>query len=698
MISRRQFLRNSGGLVLAVSLPAACTQRVPEDKIPGTITAYLDIGADGTVTLYSPTSEMGQGAYTAHAAIIADELDVPLEWVHVQTGEPADPFRRTTEMYSGGSQAVMYWRGPLQKAAAQARAMLLNAAATELGVAQAELNTDAGEVIHAPSGQRLAYASLAAAASTLAPPDDPPYRDPAEYRYIGKPVERIDIPATVRGESVFTADIRRPGMVYACARLTPVFYARVASIDAKPALAVPGVMQVVEIPGGAAVVAANSWAAIKGAEALEIRFRKTPQDDLDSDTISQQMRAGLDEDDRALVAHEEGDVAAAVAGAGRVFEAVYEAPYLAHAMMEPWSCMVEMDEQGVLHVWAPSQAQDAFRKAAAEAADLPLHRVRIHSPRLGGAFGRWCDPDAVPGAVRAAVAVKKPLQFFWRREDQTAQGRFRSAQVARLRAAIDSKGKAVALDIRMSGQPLRAGLADGSLDIWNAVYGLRGIRYGFASLRVDWVRVNQPVPVTTWRSIGASQNAYFLECFIDELAFELGKDPYQLRRELLAGEPRALKVIDTAAELAGWNEALPDGRARGMAFFESYNALCAQVAEVSLEDGKPVVHRVACALDCGFVVSPDAVRAQVEGSIIMGMSTALSEQIVVKSGAVVNTNFDGYRIMRMAEAPLKIDTVIIDSGEAAGAGGEPPLPPAAPALANALFALTGKPVRKLPLA
>ena len=299
--------------------------------------------------------------------------------------------------------------------------------------------------------------------------------------------------------------------------------------------------------------------------------------------------------------------------------------------------------------------------------------------------------------MHAAVAVKRPLQFFWRREDQIAQGRFRSAQVARLRAGIDPAGRATALDIRMSGQPLRAWLPEGEHDVWNAVYGLRGIRYGFDSLRVDWVRVNQPVPVTTWRSIGASQNGYFLECFIDELALELGKDPYRLRRELLARDPRALKVIDAAAELAGWNEPMQEGRARGMAFFESYNALCAQVAEVSLKDGKPVVHRVACALDCGPVVLPDAVRAQVEGCIVMGLSTALGEQIVIRNGAAVNTNFDGYRLMRMAEAPLRIDTAIIESGEAAGAGGEPPLPPAAPALANALFALTGKPVRKLPL-
>ncbi|MDH3468198.1 MAG: molybdopterin-dependent oxidoreductase, partial [Gammaproteobacteria bacterium] len=386
MINRRQFLRNSGGLVLAVSVSVACTPRDHGENIPGTLTAYLDVGTDGTVKLFSPISEMGQGAHAAHAAIIADELDVPIEQVRVETAEPADPFRWTTQMYSGGSMAIMQWRQPLQKAAAQAREMLLSAGAIELGVAQANLDINAGEVIHVASGRRLAYGSLAAAASTLTPPDDPPFRNPAKYRYIGKDIERIDIPATVRGESIFASDIRRPGMMYACARLAPVFHAKVESFDEKPALALPGVMQVVEIPGGAAVVATNSWAAIRGAEALDIRFSKTAHDGLDSETISQQMHAGLDADDQALMAHEEGDVAAAVAGADRVFEAVYEVPYLAHAAMENWSCTVEMDEEGVLHLWAPSQAQDDFRSAAAKAADLPLHRVRVHTPRLGGAF------------------------------------------------------------------------------------------------------------------------------------------------------------------------------------------------------------------------------------------------------------------------------------------------------------------------
>ncbi len=697
MINRRQFFQASGGLVLAASVPAGCGRWDSGEAIPGTLTAYLDIRPDGTVNLYSPISEMGQGAHAAHAAIIADELDVPIERISVETAEPADPFRWNNSMYSGGSLAIVYWREPLQKAAAQGRAMLMAAAATKLGVAIVELDTSAGQVVHEATAQRLDYASLAFEAGKLPVPDDPPYRDPKKYRYIGSNSERIDSPATVRGQGVFASDIRREGMVYACARLSPVFHADVEFINEKPALDVPGVTDVVSIPGGAAVVASTSWAAIKGADALQIDYRRTPHDSLDSGAISRRMRSGLERDGEAMVAHDEGDVAAAIARAESVFEAVYEAPYLAHAAMENWSCVVEMDEDDILHLWAPSQAQDYFRMAAAKAADIPVRRVRVHTPRIGGAFGRWLDSDAVGGAVLTAIAVNKPVQYFWRREDQIAQGRYRSAQVARLRAAIDSTGRPTALDIRMSGQPLRAQMAEGKLDNWNALYGLRDVRYRFDSYRVDWVRVNQPVPVTTWRSIGASQNAFFLECFIDELAKELEIDPYRFRRELLAHDQRALKVIEAAAELANWSEPLPEGRARGMAYFESYDSLCAQVAEVSLENGRLVIHRVACALDCGVVVLPDTVKAQCEGGIIMGMSTALGEQIVIKNGGAANTNLDAYRIMRMAEAPLQIDTVIIDSAEPAGAGGEPPLPPAAPALANALFALTGEPVRKLPI-
>ena len=413
------------------------------------------------------------------------------------------------------------------------------------------------------------------------------------------------------------------------------------------------------------------------------------------------MRAGLAKDDRAIEARNDGDMAAAFASAAKTFEAVYEAPYLSHSPMEPWTCTLEFDADGVLHLWAPSQAQDRYRNVAAETAGLPVGKVRIHTTMLGGGFGRRLGPDGVPGAVRTAMAVRKPVKFFWTREDETAQGWYRPAQVARMRAAFDAEGRVTAFALRTAGPALAnsfgSGLPEGKLD-GSSVSQMRDTRYKPSSaFRVDWVRVDQPIPMAPWRSVGATQNGYFMECFVDEVARAAGKDPYRLRRELLAHDARALKVIDTAAEVAGWDTPLPEGHARGMAYVESYGSLCAEVAEVSLRDGRPVVHRVVCALDCGSVVLPDGVRAQVEGGIVMGLSTALREKVKIENGRAVNTNFDSYRLARIGDAPARIDTVIIESGEKMGGVGEPPLPPAAPAIANALFALTGKPARRLPL-
>jgi isoquinoline 1-oxidoreductase subunit beta len=702
MISRRSFLAGSGGLVLAFTLPlpAACATGGPRSG-PGNLIAYLSIGEDGRVTLYSPTTEMGQGTHTGHAVIVADELGIALERFRVLTAEPTDPFRRNGSMSSGGSWGVRYWHAPLRKAAAQARELLISAAATQLGVARTELTAEDGMVVHAASGQRLAFAELVAAAAQLEAPEDPPLRDPATYRHAGRVVPRVDIEAKVRGAPVFASDIERPGMVYACARLSPVFGAEVASLDPETALAIPGVTQVVEIPGGAAVVASNSWAAMRGAEALVIRFKATPHDDLDSATISRQMRAGLAADARAIEARADGDVVAALASAERSFEADYEAPYLSHSPMEPWTCTAELGGDGVLQLWAPSQAQDRYRTTAAEAAGIPVERVRIHTTQLGGGFGRRLGPDGVPGAVLTAMAVGRPVKFFWRREDETAQGWYRPAQVARLRAALDADGRVTALTVRTAGPSLASsfspnGLPAGQLD-GSSVQCLRDTRYRFGAYRVDWVRVDQPVPMAPWRSVGATQNGYFLECFLDEVAKAAGKDPYRLRRELLAHDPRALKVIDTAADTAGWDEPLPAGRARGMAYVESYGSLCAEVAEVSLRDGRPVVHRVVCAIDCGSVVLPDGVRSQVEGGIVQGLSAAMGEQVRIARGGAMNLNFDQYRLLRIGDSPERIDTVIIESGETMGGVGEPPLPPIAPAVANALFALTGRPVRRLPL-
>lgn len=708
MLTRREFVVSAGGFAVAVQLPlpAAWAAAVPTSapagsEAPSFLTAYLEIDSGGAVTLHSPTTEMGQGRHTGHAVLVADELGVDLERVRVVTAEPAEPFRRNGQMGSGGSWGVRYWYAPLRKAAAQAREMLLAAAAAEWSAPAAELALANGEVTHAGSQRRIGIGALAAAAGRMTPPAEPKLRDKAELRYTGRPVPRVDLPPKVRGEPIFASDIERPGTVYACARLSPVFGAALDSFDRNPALAVPGVLDVVAIPGGAAVVASHTWAAMRGAEALAIRFKPTPHDALDSATISRDMRAGLDVDARAIKARQDGDLAAVFAAAKSTVSADYEAPYLAHAPMEPWNCNVEIDGEGVVHIWAPVQTQDRNRNAAATAAGVPPEKVRLHTTYLGGGFGRRLGSDGIAAAVIVARAVERPVKFLWRREDELGQGWYRPAQAARLKAALDGSGRVTGLHVRTAGPSLSStfspdGLPAGQVD-GSSVQTLRDSLYKTDAFHVEWVRVDEPVPMAPWRAVGATQNGFFMECFVDEVARAASQDPYRLRRALLAHDPRALNVIDTAARTAGWDEPLPAGRARGMAFVASYGSLCAEVAELSLVDGRPLVHRVVCALDCGSIVTPDGVRAQVEGGIVQGLSTALGEAMTIAGGAAAARNFDRYSIIRMQDAPAQIDTVIIESGATMGGVGEPPLPPIAPVVANAVHALTGKPVRKLPL-
>ena len=701
MLTRRDFVLGSGALAVAVTVPWRAEAGADAAARPPFVTAFLEVSPDGSVQLYSPTTEMGQGTHTGHAVIIADELGVDLERVGVVTAEPADPFRRNGQMGSGGSWGVRAWYEPLRKASAQAREVLIAAAAAQWGVPAAECRLERGEVVHAASQRRQGIGALASAAADLPLPAEPVLRPKSELRYTGSKVPRVDLPAKVRGESVFASDVERPNMVYACARLSDVFGAEPDGFDRESATAVSGVLDVVAIPGGAAVVATNSWAAIRGAEALRIRFKPTPHDKLDSAAISRQMRAGLGEGAQPINARADGDWAAVKAAAKRIVAADYEVPYLSHAPMEPWNCTVEFGGDGEVHIWAPVQTQDRNRNAAAAAAGVPAENVRLHTTLLGGGFGRRLGSDGIAAAVVTAKAVQRPVKFFWRREDEFGQGWYRPAQSARLQAALDADGRVTGLNVRTAGPALSAsfspqGLPAGQLD-GSSVQTIRESRYKPAAFNVEWVRVDQPVPMAPWRAVGATQNGYFLECFVDEVAQAAGRDPYQLRRELLAHDPRALNVIDTVAKASGWGEPLPKGRARGMAFVECYGSLCAEVAEVSLRDGRPFVHRVVCALDCGSIVLPDGVRSQIEGGIVQGLSAVLGEAVNVAGGAAVERNFDSYSMLRITDAPERIETIIIESGEPMGGVGEPPLPPLAPAVVNALVALTGKPIRELPL-
>jgi isoquinoline 1-oxidoreductase beta subunit len=701
MLTRREFVLGSGALAVAVSVPLRSDAAVEAGVGERFVTAYLEIAADGRVTLHSPTTEMGQGTHTGHAVIIADELGVDLERVGVVTAEPADPFRRNGQMGSGGSWGVRYWYQPLRKASAQAREVLIAAAAAQWSVPAAECVLEHGEVVHAKSQRRAGIGSLAAAAAALPLPAEPALRPKSELRYTGRKVPRVDLAPKVRGEPVFASDVERPGMVYACAVLSPVFGGELERFERDSVDPVPGVLDVVAVPGGAAVVATHTWAAMRGAEALKIRFKPTPHEALDSAVISRQMRAALDPEVAAIEARRDGDWAAVAKAAKRVVSADYEVPYLSHAPMEPWNCIVEIDGDGVVHIWAPVQTQDRNRTAAATAAGVPPEKVRLHTTLLGGGFGRRLGSDGIAAAVVTARAVKKPVKFFWRREEEFGQGWYRPAQVARMEAALDAEGRVTGLRVRTAGPALSAsfspqGLPAGQLD-GSSVQTIRESRYKPSAFLVEWARVDQPVPMAPWRSVGATQNGYFLESFVDEVARAANRDPYELRRELLSHDPRALKVIETAAKASDWGQPLPAGRARGMAFVESYGSLCAEVAEVSLRDGKPVVHRVVCALDCGSIVLADGVRSQVEGGIVQGLSATMGEAVRIAQGRAADRNFDTYPLLRITQSPERIETIIIESGETMGGVGEPPLPPIAPAVVNALVALTGKPIRDLPL-
>jgi isoquinoline 1-oxidoreductase beta subunit len=703
-LPRRQLLQSAGALIVALPWPGIPRIAEAAGAAPD-LPAYLRVAADGLITVLSPTTEMGQGTHTAHAAIIADELGADLASVRVEVPQPAEPFRRAAPtgrgMASGGSWGVRYWYEILRVAAAQAREVLTEAAAARLAVPAGELTVENGQVMHTASGRSLAFGELAADAAALPLPENPRLRDRAAFRYVGQEgLQRLDIPDKTRGATVFSMDLRLPGMVHACARLNPRFRGEAEGFDRNSALRVAGVLEVVAVPGGAAVVAESSWAALRGAEALAIRFKATEHDALDSATITADMKQGLDSPD-AMVGDAEGDAAAGLATAARAIAADYEVPYLAHMPMEPWNCTVRIAD-GLVEVWAPTQAQDRALRAAAAAAKVAPEQVRIHSVMPGGGFGRRLLEDGIPAAVLAAQAMGRPVKYFWRREDDIGQGWYRPAQMARLKAGFDADGKVVALHIRTSGPSVRRDFNPGLLDAGElddtSVQTLTNHRYRVGAYLVDNVLRHNPVPCAPWRAVGATQNGFFLECFLDEMAAALGKDPYRFRRELLAHDPRALAVIDTVAEHAGWDTPPPTGRARGIAFVESYGSLCAHVAEVSLDGRRVVVHRVVVALDCGDVITPDAARAQVEGGVVQGLSAALAEAVTIRDGQAAERNFDSYPVLRIGDTPAAIEIHFVRSpGEALGGVGEPPLPPVAPAVVNALAVLTGTRIRRLPI-
>jgi isoquinoline 1-oxidoreductase beta subunit len=671
--------------------------------------AFLRIGRDGSVTVVSKHLEMGQGSYTGLATIVAEELDADWSKVKVE-GAPADAKRYNNLQWgqaqgTGGSSSIANSWEQLRKAGATARAMLVAAAAADWKVPAGEITVENGIVRHAGSKREATFGELAPKAAAVAPPADVPLKDPKSFRYIGRaePLPRLDAAEKSRGTASFTQDVQLDGMLTAVVAHPPLFGATVKRFDPAKAKAVPGVVDVVQIPTGVAVLAKSFWSAKKGRDALQVEWDTSKAVKAGSAELTAQYLALAGKP--GTVARKDGNPAATLARAAKVVEATYEFPFLAHAALEPLNCVVRLDAGGC-EIWNGEQMQTGDQAAVAQLLGLAPEKVVLHMLYAGGSFGRRANPksDYVLEAASIAKAIggKAPVKMVWTREDDMLAGWYRPAYVHRVRAGLDRAGKPVAWSQRIVGQsiltgsPFEAFAVKDGID-FSSVEGVVDLPYKVGAVQVELHTTNPGIPVQWWRSVGHTHTGYATEAFVDELAAAAKQDPVAFRRGLLAGSPRHLGVLELAAAKSGWGTPLPEGHARGIAVHKSFDSYVAEVAEVSLaSDGSVKVHRVTCAVDCGVAVNPDVIRAQMEGGIAYGLSAALYGEVTLDKGAVQQTNFHQYRVLRLPEMPV-VEVHIVPSAEAPTGVGEPGVPPIAPAVANAVFALTGRPVRKLPI-
>jgi isoquinoline 1-oxidoreductase beta subunit len=708
-VTRREFLRAGvaagAGLTIAVYLPSCAPGSGKPVTTPFTPNAWVRISTDGSVTLIADRSEMGQGVYTALPMLLAEELDVPWESVRIQPAGAGKEYNNALipAQLTGGSTSVRQAWMPLREAGARARAMLIAAAAAAWGVDPSQCSTEAGVVLHATSRRRLKYGELVERAATLPVPAKVTLKDPKEFRYIGKPITRLDLSDKVTGKAGFGLDVEVPGMLVAVVARSPVFGGKPKSWDEAAAKRIPGVKQVVQISGGVAVLADGYWPARQGRDALATVWDEGPAAQLGSEEIRRRMEAAAAER-TALVAKQAGTGSLGPDGEGKRVTSVYEAPYLAHACMEPMNATAHVEADHCT-VWAPTQYQSGpalgggVQETAARIAGLDPAKVTVNTTYLGGGFGRRAMQDFVVEAVECSKAAGAPVKVLWSREDDIQHDFYRPPTYARLAATLGADGRPVGLTVRVVSPSIMASSFGGKNDKLddNVVEGIANLAYEIPNLLVDCVQPELPIPLGFWRSVGSSQNGFVVESFLDELAWEAGKDPFEYRRGLLAGKPRHKAVLELAAEKARWGTPLPSGRARGIAMVESFSSYVAEVAEVSLNPDRTVrVHRVVAAVDCGTVVNPDTVRAQVESAIVYGLTAAFQGEITIDRGRVVQSNFHDYPLLRMREMPV-VEVHIVPSTEAPTGIGEPGTPPIAPAVANAVYALTKQRIRRLPL-
>jgi isoquinoline 1-oxidoreductase beta subunit len=702
-LSRRGFLQVgasvSGGLLLGFYLPGGSrlsaqttANAAPQDA---RLNAWIHIAPDDTITFMIHKSEMGQGTVTSLSQLLADELDC--EWGKFRTEfPPVDPAFGPQQGVVGSQSIRTSWV-PLRRAGATARQMLITAAAQTWGVDPSQCRAQNGVVTNTATGASLSYGKLAAAAAKLPVPQNVTPKDPSQYKYIGKPLKRLDTAGKVNGTTQFGIDARLPGLVYAAVARCPVVGGKVATFDDKRARAFPGVQQIVPISSGVAVVASNTWSAVQASRQLDIQWDLGPNAAVNTTAY---MKTFADKTLKpGAVCNSVGNAEAALKTAAKRLDAVYQAPFLAHAPMEPLNCTADV-RSDACHIYASTQMQTTVLATAVQITGLKPEQVHVHSMFMGGGFGRRATGDFIADAVEISKAVGKPVKATWSREDDITHDRFRPASLARFSGGLDADGWPVAWLNRAACPSIMKSAAGmdprGGIDRTSSE-GLDDLEYNLPNLQVEYHWTEVGIPTHFWRAVGYTQNTFFAESFLDELAAAGKKDPVELRRRLLAKSPRLLNVLNLAAEKSGWGQPLPEGRHRGVATVFNVGTFSAQVAEVSVTNGKVRVHRVVAAVDCGHVVNPMIVQQQIRSAIVYGLSAALKGEITVDKGRIQQTNFHQYDVIRIDEMPVTIDVYLVPSNENPGGIGEAGVPAIAPAVANAVFSATGKRVRQLPI-
>jgi isoquinoline 1-oxidoreductase subunit beta len=704
LTSRRGFLQAGaaagGGLMLSLSLPFVNGDAEAADSFAPN--AFIRVEGDGQIVLTMPYVEMGQGTYTSIPMLIAEELEVELSQVRPEHAPPDEKLYGNPLLggiqATGNSNAVRAAWQPLRQAGAIARTMLVSAAAKRWNVDPASCRAQSGEVLHAPTGRSIKYGELAADAARMPVPETVALKRPEDFKLIGTPAKRLDTPAKVNGTAVYGIDARPAGVKIATLAQSPVFGGRVKRVDDTAAKAVKGVRQIVRLDDAVAVVADHMGAAKKGLAALVIEWDDGPHAKLNTDAVAGELEKATH--NPGAVAQNIGDVERAMASAATKVEATYQVPFLAHATMEPMNCTVHVRSDGC-EIWVGSQAMARVQAAAAKTAGLPLDKVTVHNHLIGGGFGRRLEADGVIRAVQIAQHVDGPVKVVWTREEDIQHDMYRPYWLDRISAGLDAKGMPVAWRNRFAGSSVMSRWAppffNNGLDP-DTTEGAIDLVYTLPNLHVEYLRVEPPgIPTAFWRSVGPSHNVFVTESFMDELAAAANQDPVSYRLALLDKSPRAKAVLELAAEKAGWGQPLPKGVGRGVSLQLVFATYMAQVAEVEVaKDGGVRVRRVVCAVDCGTVVNPDTVRGQIQSAIVFGITAALYGKITLKDGRVEQTNFDTYQMLRMNEAPA-IEVHIVRSSEAPGGMGEAGTSAIVPAVTNAIFAATGKRLRRLPI-